>query len=89
MLLEEGDTVCEVDEINCFHREVYPVKHKFLHRQAIKVFKQLGTLLEEVEEMLREEAILSRFIHPNTVLVFDAGIFKTRLGQCSFSRWRT
>ena len=89
MLLDESEVVHDVYEIDRFlgegaFAEVYRVKHKFLGRQAMKVFKSPSKSLEEVEEKLSEATILSRIGHPNIIRVFDAGILETRVGQCGY-----
>jgi serine/threonine-protein kinase len=63
---------------------VYRVKHRFLGRQAMKVFKLVGMTLEETHEMLSEAIILSRIGHPNIVRVFNADLTDTEFGQCAF-----
>ncbi len=64
--------------------EVYRVRHRFLGRQAMKVFKRAGMTLEEIEEMLNEAIILSRIAHPNIVQVFDANVIETPQGPCGY-----
>jgi serine/threonine-protein kinase len=64
--------------------EVYRVKHRFLGRQAMKVFKMVGMTIGEIEEMLGEALMLSRIGHPNIVRVFDANITDTSRGMCGF-----
>lgn len=64
--------------------EVFRVKHRFLGRQAMKVFKVAGMTLEETHEMLGEAIILSRIGHPNIVRVFNADILETEFGQLAF-----
>jgi serine/threonine-protein kinase len=54
--------------------EVYRVNHRFLGRQAIKVFKRRDMTLPEIEEMLGEAIMLSKIGHPNIVRVFDANV---------------
>lgn len=56
--------------------EVYRVKHRFLGRQAMKVFKQVGMTAAETEAALGEAILLSRLGHPNIVRVFDADTFE-------------
>jgi serine/threonine-protein kinase len=56
-LLEEGQTIRETYEVERFlgqgaFAEVYRVKHRFLGRQAMKVFKRAGMTIAEIEEML-------------------------------------
>jgi len=89
MLLNEGELIRDVYEIDRFlgegaFAEVYRVKHKFLGRQAMKVFKSPSKSLKEVEEKLGEAIILSRIGHPNIIRVFDAGILETRVGECGY-----
>lgn len=64
--------------------EVYRVRHRFLGRQAMKVFKTSGMTLEETETMLEEAILLSRLGHPNIVRVFDADIIETARGVRGF-----
>jgi serine/threonine-protein kinase len=89
MILREGQNIRDVYEVDRFlgegaFAEVYRVKHKFLGRQAMKVFKLTGISMAEVEEMLSEAVILSRINHPNIVRVFDAGIIETGKGPRGF-----
>ena len=65
-------------------REVYRVKHRFLGRQAMKVFKMVGMTAAQTETLLDEAALLSRLGHPNIVRVFDADTIETSLGICGF-----
>lgn len=62
------------------YAEVYRVRHPYLGRQAMKVFKRTGSAAL-VEEMLAEAVLLSRIGHPNIVRVFDAGTVTTVLGE--------
>src|SRR5258708_27723209 len=76
-LLREGQVIRETYEVERLlgegaFAEVYRVKHRFLGRQAMKVFKRGGMTLEQIEEMLGEAIMLSRIGHPNIVRVFDA-----------------
>jgi len=57
--------------------EVYRVEHRFLGRQAMKVFKSAGMTVDEIEETLGEAVLLSRIGHPNIVRVFDANVVET------------
>ena len=64
-LLSEGQIIRETYEVERFlgegaFAEVYRVKHRFLGRQAMKVFKRGGMTLTEIEEMLGEAIMLSR-----------------------------
>ena len=64
--------------------EVYRVKHRFLGRQAMKVFKRTGMTVKKIEEMLGEAIMLSRIGHPNIVRVFDANVVDTDRGLCGY-----
>jgi serine/threonine-protein kinase len=88
-LLAEGQIIRGTYEVERFlgegaFAEVYRVRHRFLGRQAMKVFKMVGMTLEETEVMLGEAIILSRFGHPNIVRVFDANVTETSRGTCGF-----
>jgi len=88
-LLEEGQTVRDTYEVERFlgegaFAEVYRVKHRFLGRQAMKVFKRVGMNLEEIHEMLGEAILLSRIGHPNIVRVFDANVLEAAQGTCGY-----
>lgn len=76
-LLVEGQSVRDTYEVERFlgegaFAEVYRVRHRYLGRQALKLFKMAGLTAPEVEEMLGEAVLLSRIEHPNIVRVFDA-----------------
>jgi eukaryotic-like serine/threonine-protein kinase len=64
--------------------EVYRVRHRFLGRQAMKVFKRTGLTAAETEEMLGEAILLSQIGHPNIVRVFNADIVDIDMGTCGF-----
>jgi serine/threonine-protein kinase len=88
-LLNEGDKVRETYEVDRFigegaFAEVYRVRHRFLGRQAMKVFKARGITREETELMLEEAILLSRLGHPNIVRVFDANVIETAEGPRGF-----
>ena len=88
-LLEEGMKIRETYEVERFlgegaFAEVYRVNHKFLGRQAMKVFKQTHLDADEVTKMLGEAILLSRIGHPNIVRVFDANTLETKQGTCGF-----
>jgi len=77
-LLHEGQIIRETYGVERFlgdgaFAEVYRVKHRFLGRQAMKVFKMTGMTIEEIEEMLGEALMLSRLGHPNIIRVFTTG----------------
>lgn len=89
MLLREGQVVRDIYEIDRFlgegaFAEVYRVRHRFLGRQAMKVFKSPVASMPEIEEKLSEAVILSRIGHPNIIRVFDAGIVDTPGGQYGY-----
>jgi len=76
-ILSEGQNIRDTYEVERFlgegaFAEVYRVRHRFLGRQAMKVFKAAGVTLPEVEEMLGEAIMLTKIGHPNIVRVFDA-----------------
>ncbi|MDD5200529.1 MAG: serine/threonine-protein kinase [Terrimicrobiaceae bacterium] len=88
-LLQEGETIRETYEVERFlgegaFAEVYRVKHRFLGRQAMKVFKRAGMDLKDIDEMLGEAIMLSRIGHPNIVRVFDANVLQTLRGFCGY-----
>jgi len=88
-LLDEGQTVRDTYEVERFlgegaFAEVYRVKHRFLGRQAMKVFKRVGMSLDEIHDMLGEAILLSRIGHPNIVRVFDANVLETPRGTCGY-----
>ncbi len=64
--------------------EVYRVKHRFMGRQAMKVFKMVGMTIEEIEEVLGEATMLSSIGHPNIIRVFDADVTETSRGMFGF-----
>lgn len=82
-LLAEGERISETYTVERFLGEgafaqVYRVQHRFLGRQAMKVFKTKGMTLEEIEEMLGEAVLLSRIGHPNIIRVFEANVLQLR-----------
>lgn len=88
-LLKEGEVIHNTYEVERFlgegaFAEVYRVKHRFLGRQAMKVFKRIGMSVKDVEEMLSEAILLSRIGHPNIVRVFDANVTETSTGLMGF-----
>lgn len=88
MLLNEGDTLGRTYTVERFlaagaFAEVYRVTHRFLGRQALKVFKLLGTM-EETERALEEPLVLSRIRHRNVIQVFDADVIETAEGTRGF-----
>jgi len=88
-LLEDSQTIRDTYEVERFlgegaFAEVYRVKHRFLGRQAMKVFKRVGMTVPEIEEILGEAIMLSRIGHPNIVRVFDANVLETDKGLCGY-----
>lgn len=88
-LLAEGQTIRDTYEVERLlgqgaFGEVYRVRHRFLGRQAMKVFKRGGMTLAETEELLGEALLLSRIGHPNIVRVFDANTIDSELGPVGF-----
>jgi serine/threonine-protein kinase len=88
-LLEEGQVIRDTYEVERYlgegaFAEVYRVKHKFLGRQAMKVFKRVGMTEVQIVEMLGEAIMLSRIGHPNIVRVFDANVLDTSRGLCGY-----
>lgn len=80
-LLSEGQIIRDTYEVERFlgegaFAEVYRVKHRFLGRQAMKVFKGRDMSLQEIEDMLGEAIMLSQIGHPNIIRVFDANILE-------------
>lgn len=89
MLLQEGSTVKEKYLVERYlgegaFAEVYRVKHRFLGRQALKIFKAPSITLEEIEQSLAEAQLLSKIGHPNIVRVFDAATLQTDIGECGY-----
>jgi serine/threonine-protein kinase len=88
-LLQEGEIIRETYEVERFlgegaFAEVYRVKHRFLGRQAMKVFKRTGMNLKDIDDMLGEAIMLSCIGHPNIVRVFDANVLDTPRGFCGY-----
>lgn len=81
LLLKDGQVIRETYEVERYlgqgaFAEVYRVQHRFLGKQAMKVFKTKGMTLKEIEQMLSEAVLLSRIGHPNIIRVFDANILE-------------
>jgi len=88
-LLEPGQLIRDTYEVERFLGEgafaqVFRVKHRFLGRQAMKVFKRTGIGIKEIHELLGEAILLSRIGHPNIVRVFDANVFDSPAGRCGY-----
>lgn len=88
-LLDEGTTIRSTYEVERLlgegaFAEVYRVKHRFLGRQAMKVFKTPGLSREDADQMLHEAILLSRIGHPHIIRVFDADMVETAYGECAY-----
>jgi serine/threonine-protein kinase len=88
-LLREGQSIKDTYQVECLlgegaFGEVYRVRHAFLGRQAMKVFKIPGLSLDETMDMLGEAIMLSKISHPNIIHLFEANTVDTSKGQCSF-----
>src|SRR5271170_7139847 len=84
-LLEPGMVLRDTYEVERFlgegaFAEVYRVKHRFLGRQALKIFKRAGMGIEEIHRALGEAILLSRIGHPNVVRVYDANVLDSPRG---------
>jgi len=82
-LLQDGQSIRGTYEVERFlgegaFAEVYRVKHRFMGRQAMKVFKTAGATLEELEKDIAEAILLSSIKHPNIVEVYDANTVEIR-----------
>ena len=88
-ILQHGQVIRDTYEVERLlgegaFAEVYRVKHRFLGRQAMKVFKRVGMSLDEIHEMLGEAVILTHLKHPNIISVSNADVFETARGTCGF-----
>src|SRR5713101_8764523 len=88
-LLQDGQNLRDTYEVERFlgegaFAEAYRVKHRFLGRQAMKVFKRVRMNFEDIQEMLFEAILLSRISHPNIVRVFNADVLETTQGKCGY-----
>ncbi len=88
-LLEEGQVIHGAYEVEWLVGEgafaqVYLVKHKFLGRQAMKVFKMSVMTIEETRPLLQEAILLSQIRHRNIVQLHDAGTVETSSGERAF-----
>lgn len=88
-LLQDGQWIGNTYQVERFlgegaFAEVYRVRHRFLGRQAMKVFKTTGLTLPEIETMLEEAVLLSQIGHPNIIRVFDANITETSAGMLGY-----
>src|SRR5215472_13736339 len=88
-LLREGQTIRGSYEVERLlgegaFAEVYRVKHRFLGRQAMKVFKVPGVTLDDIVGALSEAVLLSRLGHRNIIRVFDADLIELPTGKHGF-----
>jgi serine/threonine-protein kinase len=88
-LLQPGDLLRNTYEIERLlgegaFAEVYRVKHRFMGRQAMKVFKAPGATIEDIEKDLKEALLLSALRHRNIIEVFDANILTTPVGDVGY-----
>lgn len=88
-LLQDGYSIGGTYEVERFlgegaFAEVYRVRHRFLGRQAMKVFKRLDMTETEVLESLNEAILLTHLKHPNIVSVHDANVFNCPKGTCGY-----
>jgi eukaryotic-like serine/threonine-protein kinase len=88
-LLVDGQIIKDTYEVERFlgegaFAEVYRVKHRFLGRQAMKVFKFSGMSIQETEKLLSEALLLSKIPHPNIICVYDANVIETKIGTCGY-----
>ncbi|MGO9119699.1 MAG: serine/threonine-protein kinase [Desulfomonilaceae bacterium] len=88
-ILEPGDFLRDTYEVERLlgegaFAEVYRVKHRFMGRQAMKVFKAPGATLEEIESDLAEALLLSSIKHPNIVEVYDANVLQNNKGRFGY-----
>jgi serine/threonine-protein kinase len=85
-LLEPGAVIRDTYEVERqigegAFAEVYRVRHRFLGRQAMKVFKVPGATGQEIERDIDEALLLSRVKHPNIVELYDANVLEARGGR--------
>jgi serine/threonine-protein kinase len=88
-ILKEGEVIRDTYEVERLlgegaFAEVYRVRHRFMGRQAMKVFKNAGATQKETEENIAEAILLSRIKHPNVVEVFDANVLKAKAGTFGY-----
>jgi serine/threonine-protein kinase len=88
-LLEPGMVLRDTYEVERFlgegaFAEVYRVKHRFLGRQALKIFKRAGMGIQDIHKMLSEAILLSRIGHPNIVRVYDANVLDSPRGPLGY-----
>ncbi|CAO5161155.1 non-specific serine/threonine protein kinase [Frankia sp. AiPs1] len=64
--------------------EVYRVAHRYLGRQAMKVFRQTDMSAEQVRDALGEALLLTSMGHPNVIRVFEANTLDTPGGTYAY-----
>ena len=64
--------------------QVYRVKHRFMGRQAMKVFNAPDATIEEIERDISEAVLLSSLKHPNIIEVFDANVLESHGRQYGY-----
>lgn len=88
-ILASGQVIRETYEVERLlgegaFAEVYRVKHRFMGRQAMKVFKAAGATLADIERDIAEALLLSSIRHPNIVEVYDANVLETSKGRFGY-----
>lgn len=89
MILREGQELLKTYIVERFlgegaFAEVYRVRHRFMGRQAMKVFKNPSMTEDEINEVLSEARLLSQLHHRNIVRVFDAGVLQGEFGSFGY-----
>ncbi|NCA71044.1 MAG: serine/threonine protein kinase [Sphingobacteriia bacterium] len=88
-LLWSGETIRDTYEVERLlgegaFAEVYRVKHRFLGRQAMKVFKAPGATIEDIVSDLKEALVLSALRHRNIIEVLDANVLTKPFGDFGY-----
>jgi serine/threonine protein kinase len=78
-ILNDGDLVRDTYAVERLlgegaFAEVYRVRHRFMGRQAMKVFKVPGVDLAAIEQDLKEALLLSPMRHSNLTEIYDANV---------------
>ncbi|WP_026240401.1 serine/threonine-protein kinase [Parafrankia discariae] len=89
VLLREGQVIRDTYKVDRLlgegaFAEVYRVEHRYLGRQAMKVFRQVGMSAEQVRDALGEAMLLSGMGHPNVIRVFEANTVETAGGTYAY-----
>ncbi len=89
VLLREGQVIRDTYKVERLlgsgaFAEVYRVDHRYLGRQAMKVFRQVGMSSEQLHDALGEAMLLSGMGHPNIIRVFEANTVETDEGVCAY-----